>query len=229
MDTPYSVKVLDEVTSTQDMARGEAKYGKAVVVIANRQTRGRGRSGTEWVTAPRAVAVSAAWPWGWERDRWSLIPLVAGVAARRALGEETGLKWPNDVVVGDEKVAGILVETSDDLIVTGLGVNLYWPDPPPNSAGLYGTDPGPRAGPELALEWAESVWEMMETGPEAWPGDEYRAACVTLGSEVAWEPQGRGRATDVGPDGSLRVLLSDGRTTSLTSGAVRHLRSRPDN
>ncbi len=225
MDTPYSVIVLDEVTSTQDAARAEASTGRPVVVVAHRQTRGRGRSDSEWATAPRAVAVSAAWQWDWPTNRWSLIPLVAGVAARRVLGGATSLKWPNDVLLGEGKVAGILVESADDLVITGMGVNVHWPQPPTGAVGLHRIDHGEGVGPSLALEWARRLWELKRAGPDSWPRDEYLAACVTLGREVTWSPDGSGRATDIGPYGSLSVETADGRTVSLTAGAVQHVRS----
>lgn len=225
MDTPYSVRVFEEVTSTQDVARAESDGNNPVVVVAHRQSQGRGRSGSEWDTAPRAVAVSAAWRWNWAPEKRSLIPLVAGVAARRTMGEPVGLKWPNDVLVGDRKVAGLLVElVDDDVVVAGMGVNLFWPDPPAAATALHSVDPGPEAGPALAMEWARWLWALMESGKESWPRQEYEAACVTLGSDVTWDPDGRGRAVGIAADGSLMVVEPDGRTITLTAGAVRHVR-----
>lgn len=224
VDTPYSVRVYEEVTSTQDVARSQTDGTDPVVVVAHRQSQGRGRSGSEWDTASRAIAVSAAWQWDWAPEQRSLIPLVAGVAARRTLGESVGLKWPNDVLVGDSKVAGLLVELVDDVVVAGMGVNLFWPDPPANVTALHSVDPGPELGPALAVEWAGWLWELMESGEESWPRDEYLEACVTLGSEVTWDPNGRGRAVDIAADGSLMVIEPGGGTVTLTAGAVRHVR-----
>lgn len=146
------------------------------------------------------------------------------MAARRTLGESVGLKWPNDVLVGDRKVAGLLVELVDDIVVAGMGVNLFWPEPPDSVTGLHSVDPGPEAGPELAMEWAGWLWALMEAGEVSWPRQEYVSACVTLGSEVTWDPDGRGRAVDIAADGSLIVAGPDGRAITLTAGAVRHVR-----
>lgn len=225
MDTPYSLVTFDEVPSTQDLARDRAEPGLASVVVAHRQTSGRGRGGSGWETAPRAVAVSVGQVVEWDPAHWSVVPLVAGVAARRSLGGRVALKWPNDVMVDEEKVAGILVEARDGVVVAGLGLNLFWPDPMPGARGLLETDPGPEEGPRLATAWAEELLALLAGDPHDWPRTEYRNACVTLGRDVTWEPDGRGRATDIGPDGSLEVVTSAGNRESLSSGEVRHVRS----
>lgn len=224
MDTPYSVTVLDEVSSTQDAARDRAEPGSAAVVVAHRQSAGRGRSGAEWETAPRAVAVSVAFESSWEPDRTPLIALLAGVAARRVLGDSVSLKWPNDVLEDDTKVAGILVEAAGGVVVVGMGVNLYWPDRPDGYGALHDVDPGVGEGPEVAVSWAEELLGLVAAGPDDWPREEYRDGCSTLGTLITWDRDGRGRALDVGEDGALEVLTDDGERLSITSGEVRHLR-----
>lgn len=224
MDTPYSLSTLDEVVSTQDLARERARPERPAVVVAHRQTGGRGRGGSIWATAPRAVAVSVGFYPVWEASRWSLIPLVAGVAARRALEDRISLKWPNDVVVGDHKVGGILVEAAGGMVVAGMGLNLFWPEPVARAAGLYSEDPGREEGPRLATRWAEQVLALTASGVDEWPRQEYVEACVTLGSEITWEPHGRGRAIDIGPDGSLEVVTAEGHRRLLSSGEVHHVR-----
>ena len=218
MATPYPVRVLEEVASTQDTARQAAvEEGVPIVIVAHRQTAGRGRTGARWDTAPRAFAVSVAF----HPPLSSPLSLVAGVAARRTIGEAVALKWPNDLLLGDDKVGGILVEGSGDLVVAGLGVNLFWPSPPPGVTAIFENDPGPDVGPSLATEWA-SVLLGLAADPD-WPRTEYMAACVTLGTDVEWDPDGRGRALDIAQDGSLVVLTAAGEQR-LASGAVRHIR-----
>lgn len=212
--------VLEEVGSTQDLALREASVRTPVVVVAHRQTEGRGRSGAGWDTAPRAVAVSVAFE---PLTASTPLSLVAGVAARRVLGERVTLKWPNDVLLGEDKVAGILLEGHGDLVVAGMGLNLFWPDPPPAVGALFAEDPGAEEGPALAEAWAAALLDLGEK-PQ-WPRDEYLAACSTLGADLVWEPSGRGRAVDVAADGSLVVLTDEGEIR-LSSGAVRHVRRR---
>ncbi|HEX2420430.1 MAG TPA: biotin--[acetyl-CoA-carboxylase] ligase, partial [Acidimicrobiia bacterium] len=132
MTTPYSVHVFDEVTSTQDVARQTFRE-RPVVVIASRQTSGRGREGTAWQNAPRALAMTAAFGLGWS-PHWSLASLVAGLSAATVLGPQVGLKWPNDLLIGEGKVGGILVEVTGETVAVGCGLNLWWPDPPAGRA-----------------------------------------------------------------------------------------------
>jgi BirA family biotin operon repressor/biotin-[acetyl-CoA-carboxylase] ligase len=217
MATPYFQFRHEEVTSTQDLAR--AGLGRLpIVVIARRQTGGRGRSGAEWVTAPQALAVSAAYrEEGADRRP---ISLLAGIAAVRTV-DGVVLKWPNDVMVDEVKVGGILVERAGPEVVVGLGLNLWWPDPPPPTGSLFGDDPGPEAHARIGALWAAELLALIDA--EDWPADEYRASCATLGREVEWEPEGRGLAVGIAEDGGLIVEDDDG-TRVLNAGAIRHLR-----
>ncbi|HSJ34633.1 MAG TPA: biotin--[acetyl-CoA-carboxylase] ligase [Acidimicrobiia bacterium] len=223
MDTPYSVTEVEEVSSTQDVARAQFTSGTPAVVIARRQTGGRGRTGARWETAPVAVAVSVAFTARWDPSRAPLVTLLAGVAAARVMGPEVRLKWPNDVLLEDSKVAGILVELSNGVYVAGLGVNLWWPQPPPGWGSLYESSPEDSAGVALGTDWAAELLNLVAVGPDRWPRDEYRQRCATLGREIEWDPEGRGRAVGIAPDGALVVEAGDG-TTTLASGAVRHVR-----
>ncbi len=217
MDTPYSLVRLDEVDSTQDVARAQF-VGRPLLVVADRQTAGRGRSGAGWVNAPEAAAISLAF----EKPSHAIttISLTAGVAAADEIG--CRLKWPNDLILGDRKVGGILSEASGDVVVVGLGLNLWWPDPPAAIGALYSERPvGDEAG-RLADGWARWLLELLDA--PAWPRDRYLRLCLTVGQEIAWDPEGRGRAVSVDDDGALVVDTPDG-VARLTSGAVRHLRS----
>lgn len=188
-----------------------------VVVIAPRQTEGRGRSGGDWMSAPRGLAVSLALE---VRDEERPVSLMAGVAAVRSM-EGLKLKWPNDLLLSSGKVGGILVERSDSSLVVGMGVNLWWPEPPGGIAALYPDDPGNGRHAEIGALWAAELMCFMDG--ESWPLEEYRASCSTIGREITWEPGGRGIAVDVGDDGALVVDTDDGRR-SLHSGAVTHIR-----
>ncbi len=223
MATDYVVHHLDRVASTQDEARSRYS-GVPCLVTAAEQAAGRGRSGAEWLNAPRALAASLAFAPDWPPARIPLLTLVAGVAARRVLGEPLRLKWPNDVVTPEgDKVAGLLAERTDELVVIGLGANLYWPDPPSGVAALSTTDPGGEAGPILASAWADSLLEAVSAGPDGWGEPEYRQNSGTIGSVIVWEGGGPGRAVDIDQDGGLVVETADGRLT-LRSGRVHSVR-----
>jgi BirA family biotin operon repressor/biotin-[acetyl-CoA-carboxylase] ligase len=114
--------VVRETGSTQDLARGRAAGD---VVVAWRQTTGRGRDGRTWAdTGLDGVAVTAVaavqGPW---------IALAAGVAAAEAIERvapsiTVGLKWPNDLMLGDRKVGGVLIEHDGDASLIGIGINV---------------------------------------------------------------------------------------------------------
>jgi BirA family biotin operon repressor/biotin-[acetyl-CoA-carboxylase] ligase len=151
------------------------------------------------------------------------LSLMAGVAAARAM-EEVSLKWPNDIMLGEAKGGGILVERNEGVVVIGLGVNLWWPDPPSSTTALYDLDPGPDRHAEIGGLWGAEMMRLMEGS--GWPLGEYRAACATLGRRLTWEPDGSGRAVDIAADGGLVVETAEGSQT-IYSGVVHHVRGRP--
>lgn len=223
MATDYVVIHRDRVASTQDEARHRFA-GAPCLVTAAAQDAGRGRSGAEWMNAPRALAASLAFAPGWPAARIPLLTLVAGLAARRVLSPSYRLKWPNDVVTpAGDKVAGLLAERTGDLVVIGLGVNLHWPDPPPGVAALAGTDPGADAGPAMAEDWAEGLLAAVAAGPDRWGVDEYRECSATIGHTVEWDGGGPANAVDVDGSGGL-VVESGGVRQVLRSGRVRSVR-----
>jgi BirA family biotin operon repressor/biotin-[acetyl-CoA-carboxylase] ligase len=146
------------------------------------------------------------------------------LAAVDVVSAAVSLKWPNDVMLGTEKVGGILSESSDGVTVVGFGLNLWWRDPPPGASGLLVTDPGADHGPALAERWAVSLLHRLDSDHHEWGRDEYRERCSTIGRSIVWAPSGAGRAVDVGRDGAL-VVEVDGGVVELSSGAVREVRS----
>jgi BirA family transcriptional regulator, biotin operon repressor / biotin---[acetyl-CoA-carboxylase] ligase len=220
MATPVTFH-LDATSSTQDDAR-RLFTGEPVLVTAASQAAGRGRSGAKWLNADRSLAASLAFRPGWPTARWGLIPLVAGLAAVDALGD-LRLKWPNDVVRGTEKVAGILAESDGDAVVVGLGVNLWWSKPIGGAGALWGEDRGAEAGRLLASAWATRLLHRLDADPEDWGRAEYLSRCSTIGEEIAWEPAGDGTAVGIDDQGRLEVETTAG-VIALDSGAVRMVR-----
>jgi BirA family transcriptional regulator, biotin operon repressor / biotin---[acetyl-CoA-carboxylase] ligase len=218
MATPYLVTREEEVPSTQDLAR--QRFGSLPVqVVAGRQSRGRGRGGADWINAPLGLATSVAFrvTSGERRP----ISLLAGVAAVRSVAG-FGLKWPNDLIFDGEKVGGILVEVSDHVVVAGLGLNLWWPDPPPGMRGLFSDEPDSDPGPGIAGIWGAELLDLIDL--PGWPSDEYRRHSLTLGRTISWSPSGRGTAIDIDEDGGLVVDVG-GSPETLHAGAVSHIRS----
>lgn len=113
--------------STQDVLRGSG-LPEGAVAVAEHQTAGRGRSGRHWEDSPgRSVLVSVLLrpPLGTSLPQLSLVTGLAVADAVEALtGLPTGIKWPNDVLIGDRKVAGILLEGDGDAVICGIGINV---------------------------------------------------------------------------------------------------------
>jgi BirA family transcriptional regulator, biotin operon repressor / biotin---[acetyl-CoA-carboxylase] ligase len=218
MATPYLQMIVEDVPSTQDLARSELA-DLPLVVIAPGQSAGRGRSGATWENADRALAVSVAWRV--EGDDLRPFSLMAGVAAVRALGNTVQLKWPNDVLKDGKKIGGILVERADGVVTTGMGLNLFWVEPFEGAGSLNSSDPGHEAFKQIGALWAAELMRLVDG--EVWPMGEYREACATLGRDITWEPDGKGTAVDIAESGALVVETGSGRT-ELVAGAVRHIR-----
>lgn len=225
-----------------------------LVVIAEHQTGGRGRLDRSWLAAPRAgLSMSAlVRPDGVPVSGWTWIPLLAGLAVAAAVqtmsGVGAGLKWPNDVVVDDRKLAGLLVERVETpfgaaaLVGIGLNVSSRADELPGASAtsvalelerdGIAGTagalDRGTLAKAILRrLDGLIVAWEAAGgiAGPEMRAA--YADSCRTLGRRVRVElPSGEivhGEAVGIDPDGRLLVAGFEG-ITALSAGDVVHVR-----
>lgn len=212
MDTHYASVVLSTAESTQDEAASRFS-GEPVLVVAEHQTMGRGRLDRVWLEPDRALFASLAFMPDWPVATWGRIPLVAGLAMRRAVADRLGidvdLKWPNDLMKGSGKVGGILVEGAADRVVVGCGLNLWWTDPTPGAAALLDSDPGPDRATEIAAVWVQGFLERMAADPSLWGRHEYEAACITLGRAVAFEGVS-GIATRIEADGSMIVDTGHG-------------------
>ncbi len=194
-----------------------------MVVIADHQQEGRGRRGREWISAPGGVAVSVACEPRWEPERWGLLSLMAGWEAAVALGDHVMLKWPNDLLVGEDKVGGVLVEARGKVVVAGCGLNLWWGDPPPGMAALDARPPSPSRREEIAHAWAgRFLRSALEPGGGDFSVGRYRGRCVTLGRRVSWGEGRSGRAVDINAGGALVVEDAMGRNT-LSAGEVFHI------
>ena len=122
----WTLHEFSEVTSTNSLAGHLPPW---TAVRATVQTAGRGRTGRAWVSDEHGLWLSAVLPTPGDPVHWSLLPLAAGWAALgvvRALGlSDARLRWPNDILVGRQKLAGILVDRcSPDAAVVGIGLNV---------------------------------------------------------------------------------------------------------
>jgi BirA family biotin operon repressor/biotin-[acetyl-CoA-carboxylase] ligase len=211
------------------------------------QTAGRGRLDRTWVApAGSALAISVVLVPDLPLERFGWFTIAAGVAmTETVLGmlptASVGLKWPNDVLVGDKKICGVLSELVPEAgaLVIGAGVNTAMnaeqlPVPTATSLAIEGAEtPDPDAVlagylqrlRELADAYVASAGDADVSGLRA----RARALCTTLGREVRVElPNGDllvGTATDLDADGRLIVRLDgDAGSVTVAAGDVTHLR-----
>lgn len=239
------LRVVPETASTNADVVAGAAVGAAegLVVVAEHQVAGRGRAERTW-TAPERSGLTFSVllrPPPATRPRWGWLPLLAGLAVATPLarlsGLEVGLKWPNDVLIGERKLAGLLAEVSGDAVVLGIGINVSLredelPVPAATSLRLAGSEVVDREPVlravlrELAVlyrAWADADGDAGGSGLLA----AYREACVTLGRPVTVHLPGgstlAGEAVDVDEAGLL--LVRDGSSVhALGAGDVVHVR-----
>ncbi|MFP8961912.1 biotin--[acetyl-CoA-carboxylase] ligase [Streptomyces nanhaiensis] len=250
-----SLEVVDSTGSTNTdlaarAARGEAREGQ--VLVAERQTAGRGRLERTWTAPARSgLFLSVVLVPEVPAERWSWLPLLAGVATASALSRTAGadvvLKWPNDVLVrsGDEerKIGGILSERVERpggpaAVVLGIGLNVTLreeelPVPGAGSLALAGArvtdrDTLLRAVLRSLQEWY-GRWRDADGDPEASGVREaYTAGCATLGRRVRAVLPGErellGEAVAVDDGGRLVLAGGEGVQQPVGAGDIVHLR-----
>lgn len=112
---------LAKTKSTNEVAKKLCKDKTDFVIVAEEQTAGKGRMGREWISPKGGLYFSIC------TDKKSILPLRASVAVVKALEDidvEPNLKWPNDILVNDKKLGGILVEVVGEKAVVGIGINV---------------------------------------------------------------------------------------------------------
>jgi len=234
------LELHDELTSTNDRLRALAQGGGTpafTVVVAGAQSKGRGRMGRQWHSPPD----SGLWLSVLVRDGSDgfpgLLPLAVGVAVARSLerlvADPVALKWPNDILIGDRKVAGILCETVGEPgegIVVGIGVNLRAPEgglPPNLAAGvefLEDVSGLPMAEPAVARLLLGELGRWVRPVPVRLEGRllaEWECRDCLRGKPVILEDGTGGMASGVRSDGALGVTLADGRELDVRAGGVR--------
>jgi len=213
---------LRAVGSTNERAKALAAAGAphGTLVTAGTQTAGRGRQGRGWVTpAGRALALSLVL-----READALLPLRAGLAVADLAGADATVKWPNDVLLGGGKVAGVLAEgrPQEAWWVLGAGVNVaVGASALPAGAATLGRAPGDL---EPALAELLAALEHRLSQPAGATLDAVRARDALLGAPVAWAG-GDGVGAGIDASGGLRVRLADGGEIVLGAGEV-HLARR---
>lgn len=251
---PAPLEHHQEIGSTSDRLKELARAGAPewTVVTADAQTAGRGRQGKAWISPPGNLHLSVLLR---PATSPNLLPLLAGVAVREALasfGIEGRLKWPNDVLLGERKLAGLLAESSSgpqgtEWVVLGIGVNV---DPGGAKPGDVAPEAGPLAGrlPEQAITLREATGRAL--APEAVAAEVlrqvalwYHRAAAGRAADVlaAWHEAAvpwwgqpvevlsggrvmQGVAVGIDREGALLLRVGDGRVVPVVAGEVSRLR-----
>lgn len=233
----WSVPVLevhDRIGSTNDRARELADdgWGAYTTVIADEQTRGRGRSGAPWLSeAGAGLLISVLLPAAPATHLSLLVGLAAAEAIERVCpGLRPRIEWPNDVTLSDRKVAGILCEGAGRFVVAGLGVNTREPlggfpaELGDRAASLEGAGRGRPDRAALAGALLAALrGRLAGTGPRL-SLDERVALSerdALEGREVETAQHGRGRAVGIAEDGALVLERPDGTRVHVRAGQVR--------
>jgi BirA family biotin operon repressor/biotin-[acetyl-CoA-carboxylase] ligase len=233
----FQLRRVVRTGSTQDVVRAAARSGAAegFCCVADEQTAGRGRAGRTWSAPPRSALLTSLLL----RRRAAVnagIPFAAGLAILEALRRSCGvmalLKWPNDVLAGGAKLAGILAEGSAaGGTVLGIGVNLTVPSFPPDIEGvsLHQLTATPPSWAELLVAFLEALGERLAALEGAGiPAlrEEWTAHAQGIGEPVRADAGGHiltGIAAGIDLDGALLIDTAKGRQR-LVAGDVHLLR-----
>jgi BirA family biotin operon repressor/biotin-[acetyl-CoA-carboxylase] ligase len=237
----WSVEVVERAPSTNALVAERARSGAAgegLVVVAEHQTAGRGRLDRTWETPARSAltmslllvprAAAADWPW---------LPLLTGYAAARALrqlGAAASLKWPNDVLLRERKLGGILTERVESptgpAVVTGVGINIdltreELPHDGATSLALEGVAVDRTELLSVLLRILRIEYDAFQRGELAALRSAYATSCATLGRAVRVTlPSGEtleGEAAGIDEGGRLLVAGSRG-VVPVSAGDVVH-------
>jgi BirA family biotin operon repressor/biotin-[acetyl-CoA-carboxylase] ligase len=243
---PYaSLRYAAEIGSTNDAALALALAGapEGTSVVADLQTRGRGRRGRDWFSPPESgLYLSAIVRPRLAADVVPVLTLAAGVAVAEAIRALAGLpielKWPNDIVIGRpwRKLGGILSEGASaggrlEAVVIGIGVNLRATSYPPELAGRATSVETELGRPIDRAPCLVALLARLRAIMERLHAEGRDAICREWrsfgrhglhGAAVRWIDRGadrRGRARDIDADGALLVDV-DGRVERIIAGEV---------
>ena len=209
---------FESIYNTQEYALSELS-SEPILVISYSQEKGKGTSNRTWLNADQALACSLAVKQEDIEVKHTLIPLLSGYVFTEVLKDiNLSLKWPNDIVLNNLKVGGILVEKSENNICIGMGINYFWEKPEIPGAGSIFTTKQEHTLINLHAEkWASDVLSSLAN--KNFDLGRYKQKLQTLGKIVEY-PEGRGWAEDVNEDGSLKVKSTDGKYINLTSPLI---------
>ena len=231
------ILVFEETNSTNDVATNLGRTGHAgnVAIFAERQTAGRGRFGRRWVSADHeglwfSLLLRPELP----LVQWPRLTTWAGVAVAAAVGPLARIKWPNDVVIGGRKIAGILIESATDqagrhFAVVGIGVNINQTEFPPEIADRASSLRLCLGRKQDRVGFAATLLKELESRVPALSGDftailtEAEQRSAVLGEWVRLHSGTEifeGIAEMLDAEGNLLIRLRDGTLQRMTAGEI---------
>jgi BirA family biotin operon repressor/biotin-[acetyl-CoA-carboxylase] ligase len=230
---------FDSVDSTMIRAAALADSGceSGTVVVADEQTSGQGRHGHSWYSEKNAgLYMSQVLRVKMCPDSLPIVTLAFGLATADAIAQVAGvacdLRWPNDVLVGTKKCAGVLVQLHEGVLILGIGVNVNHSSFPPEIAG-FATSLKLATGKEwsreqLLLSLVEAVNDNLETllqfGTEAVLRAFTQSSSYVDGRRVVVDIGGQiieGVTQGLDAQGFLKLRGDNGRNTLILAGGVR--------
>jgi BirA family transcriptional regulator, biotin operon repressor / biotin---[acetyl-CoA-carboxylase] ligase len=238
----WDVRRFEEIDSTNAYLRREARNGapEGAVAVAAYQRAGRGRMDRRW-ESPAGASLLASFLFRPEFDRSELhlctaaVALAAAEACRHAAGVGAVVKWPNDLLVGEAKLAGVLAEAefigASTAVVVGLGLNIDWSGPEGVGGTCLNHLSSAPVDRDLLLDTLLSALSSRRALLDDAPGRrevaaELRQRCATLGQRVRVELAAHavvGVAVELDDAGHLVVQTATG-TQTVAAGDVVHLR-----
>jgi BirA family biotin operon repressor/biotin-[acetyl-CoA-carboxylase] ligase len=230
---------FESITSTMHEAATLAAAGcpSGTAVVAEEQTAGQGRHGHSWHSEPGAgLYVSVVLRLPLPPDSLPVLTLALGLATAETIARATDLdpdlRWPNDVMLGDRKTAGILVQLVDSVAIAGLGVNVNHPAFPPEIAAeatsLRLASGRPHSREDLLiclLPTIDSFCRMLLEGGRHPILDQFaRRSSYVHGKRVRVEQPGgivTGTTAGLDPAGFLKLRADDGSESLILAGGVR--------
>ena len=239
---------FDTTDSTQRQAIGMAANGApdGTIIIAKTQSDGRGRSSKRWISPKGSIGISVILRPRFDILAITLFPMAASLALssaiKKTLDIQTHLKWPNDLVLKDKKVAGILVDASlesnrIESLILGVGINFdidaksveKMLKDTPNFYGasslLKNKKTHPRILVRMFLEELENVYYSMNRGETDWIVKEWTRLSCTIGRNISVSTAGKtisGKAIRMDDDGALMVR-KDGKLVRVMAGDIVHV------
>jgi BirA family biotin operon repressor/biotin-[acetyl-CoA-carboxylase] ligase len=243
----FTILRFDSVDSTNNEALKHARLGadEGLCVIARQQTAGRGRQGRTWVSpAGGGIYLSVVLKPQIDAKLLPLITLAASIAVHDTLveiGLDLDIKWPNDVLVNEKKVCGILAETTETdrglAVILGIGINVSTDSIPPDLVSTSTSVQREMDRPAAAAEIESSLLRQVDRWYSRLLEADGAVAIIAAWAERSSYFRGKAvrvRLTDasfsgvtdgVEPNGALRVKQANGEVTIIQAGDVERLRS----